>query len=170
MERAPWMLMRFISASRILTFLIDCREDGLDLESGFNCGCRDQVDDGGMFCEWAASPVLRNAAEQAMLDPIPLRRARRVVSNLDGQTGPSASFWNSTFQSFTRAPFDPPQSAAIVSWRQETYLVTRSYDSHSFHRSLRKDRSRPVIPGLANRQETETSFPATGEAKTLLTI
>jgi hypothetical protein len=39
-----------------------------------------------MVCEWAAAPALRNTAEQAMLDLIPLRCARRVVSNLDGQT------------------------------------------------------------------------------------
>jgi hypothetical protein len=30
-----------------------------------------------MVCEWAAAPVLRNTAEQAMLDLVPLRRARR---------------------------------------------------------------------------------------------
>jgi hypothetical protein len=50
-------------------------------------GCRDQVDDGGTVCEWAAAPILRNAAKQAMLDLVPLRRAWLVVSNLDGQTG-----------------------------------------------------------------------------------
>jgi hypothetical protein len=70
------------------SFLVNRRvEDSLDLESGLSCSSRDRVDDGGMVCEWAAAPVLRNAAEQAMLDPVPVRRAWRVVANLDGQSG-----------------------------------------------------------------------------------
>jgi hypothetical protein len=44
-----------------------------------------QVDDRSMVREWPAAPVLRNVAEQAMLDLIPFRGARRLTSDFDAR-------------------------------------------------------------------------------------
>ena len=49
-------------------------ERALDLEAGSRrCRC-DQLDDGDPVGERSAAPVLRDVAEQAMLDPVPFRR------------------------------------------------------------------------------------------------
>ena len=97
-------------------FFVDPRVEGaLDFEPGLGACRRDELDDGGVVCERPAAPILGNAAEQAVLDLVPFRCARRIVPDLDVRPVSSASFCSSTFQSRTREPFDPPQSAVIVS-------------------------------------------------------
>ena len=69
-------------------FLVDRRvEDGLDFEPGRGCGGCDQIDDRSMIGERPAAPILRNMAEQAVLDLVPFRGARRIVPHLDGEAG-----------------------------------------------------------------------------------
>src|SRR5260370_6823335 len=58
-------------------------EDALDFEACLGRGRRDELDHGGAIRERPAAPVLRDAAEQAMLDLVPFRRARRIVPDLD---------------------------------------------------------------------------------------
>ena len=60
-------------------------ECALDFEAGFGCCSRNQFDHRGMIGEWPGAPILRDAAEQAMLDLIPFRRAWRVMPDFDGK-------------------------------------------------------------------------------------
>ncbi len=54
-------------------FLVDsCVEGTLDFEPGLCRRRRDQLDDGGTISERPAAPILGDAAEQAMLDLVPL--------------------------------------------------------------------------------------------------
>ena len=54
-------------------FLVDPRvECALNFEPGLGRCRRYELDDGGVVCEWPATPVLRDAAEQAVLDLVPL--------------------------------------------------------------------------------------------------
>jgi len=54
-------------------FLIDPRVEGaLNFESGLGACRRDELDDGSVVCERPAAPVLRDAAEQAVFDLVPL--------------------------------------------------------------------------------------------------
>src|SRR5262249_29965992 len=48
---------------------------------------RDQLDDSQSTFEWPASPVLRDMAEHAVLDLVPLRRARWIVVDVERQAG-----------------------------------------------------------------------------------
>ena len=90
-------------------------ERALDFQAGLGGRRTDQLDHGKAIRERPAAPVLRDVAEQPVLDLVPLRRARRQtwIASLVS----SASFCNSIFQSRTRAPFEPPQSAVIVKSR-----------------------------------------------------
>src|SRR5712691_5843456 len=54
-----------------------------DPEAGFGCRCSDGLDHGKTTCEGSGAPVLGNVTEQAMLDFVPLRGARRIVMNVD---------------------------------------------------------------------------------------
>jgi hypothetical protein len=56
-------------------------------------------------------------AEQAVLDLVPLRGARRIVMDVEGQSSFVGEFLQRTFQSRTCAPLEPPQSAVIVNSR-----------------------------------------------------
>ena len=56
-------------------------ESGLDPESGRGPGVADQVDDGLEGAQRLAPPVLRDVAEQPVLDPVPLAGARREVAD-----------------------------------------------------------------------------------------
>ena len=51
-------------------------EGALDFEPGLGACRRDELDDSGVVCERPAAPVLSDAAEQAVLDPVAFRRAR----------------------------------------------------------------------------------------------
>jgi hypothetical protein len=55
----------------------------LDFKAGFCRRGGDQLDDGHAIGERPAPPVLRNVTEHAVLDPIPFRRAGRIVADLD---------------------------------------------------------------------------------------
>src|ERR1700757_1938518 len=62
-------------------------ERALDLQAGF-CGRRaDQFDDGEAISQGPTAPVLRDVAEHAMFDLVPLRRSRRIVENVQGKPG-----------------------------------------------------------------------------------
>ena len=47
----------------------------------------DQLDDGHVIGERPAAPVLRDVAEQAVLDAVPFGRARWIVVNVDDEIG-----------------------------------------------------------------------------------
>ncbi len=54
-------------------FLVDPRVEGaLNFEPCLGACRRDEFDDGSVVCERPAAPVLRDAAEQAVLDLVPL--------------------------------------------------------------------------------------------------
>ena len=105
-----------ISASETLTpFVGTGVERALDLEPGPCGGRADQLDHGEAVGQRAAAPVLRDVAEQPMLDLVPLRGAGRIVTDVDRQSGLVGKRLQLRFHSRTRAPFEPPQSAVIVS-------------------------------------------------------
>src|SRR5580693_10792244 len=58
-------------------------ENAFDFQSRLGRGCRNQFDDGGAALQWPAAPVLRDVAEQTVLDLVPLGRAWRIVADLD---------------------------------------------------------------------------------------
>ena len=62
-------------------------EDAVDREPGLGWSGADELDHGETIGERAAAPVLRDVAEQPVLDPIPLRGARRVVMDVDREAG-----------------------------------------------------------------------------------
>ena len=69
-------------------FLVIARiERAFDLEAGFGCRCSDGLDHGNTTCQRPGAPGLGNVTEQAMLDFVPLRRARRIVMNVDCKAG-----------------------------------------------------------------------------------
>src|SRR5271166_6067888 len=62
-------------------------ERAFDLEPGVGGGCADQLDHGKTIRERSAAPVLRNVAEETMLDLVPLRCAWRIVVDVDRKPG-----------------------------------------------------------------------------------
>ena len=64
------MSRRFhLSFGDLEAFFVDPRVGyALDFEPGPGACGRDELDDGGVVCERSASPILRNATEQAVLD------------------------------------------------------------------------------------------------------
>src|SRR3974377_832435 len=66
------------------TFLVDpCVECALNFEPGLGRCRRYELDDGSLVFGGPAPPVLRDAAEQAVLDLVPFRRAWRIMPDLD---------------------------------------------------------------------------------------
>jgi hypothetical protein len=65
-------------------FLINpCVNGALDFEPGLGRRRRDQLDDGGPIRERSAAPILGDAAEQAMLDLVPLCAAETWEARSD---------------------------------------------------------------------------------------
>src|SRR5215472_18961367 len=62
-------------------------ERAFNLETGLGGRRADQLDNGKAICERSATPVLRDVAEQPVLYFIPLRRARRIVVDVDHEAG-----------------------------------------------------------------------------------
>src|SRR5271155_4228265 len=58
-------------------------ERTLDLQASLGRGRRDQLDDGQSVRQRSATPALRDMAEQAVLDLVPLRSTRRIVMDVD---------------------------------------------------------------------------------------
>jgi hypothetical protein len=73
---------------RVAQYGCDCRVVAVGIQgrphekSGFRRRVGDQVDDGLVTDQWFASPVLRDEAEQAVLDLVLLAGARRKVAYL----------------------------------------------------------------------------------------
>src|SRR5215210_3256947 len=59
-----------------------------DVQAGAAVGRADQADDGREIDERGAPPVHRDMREQAMLDLVPLARARREVTHRYGEPRP----------------------------------------------------------------------------------
>src|ERR1700674_3332304 len=90
-------------------------ERTLDLEPGFGGRRGDQLDYCGAADEWLGAPVLRDVAEQPVLDLVPFRCAGRIGAAFDrGAISPPTSC-TSPSHSRERALLDPPQSAVIIS-------------------------------------------------------
>src|SRR5580693_6847644 len=62
-------------------------EDALHREARLGFRCTDQLDDSQSAFEWPTPPVLRNMAEHAMLDLVPLRGAGWIVIDVERQAG-----------------------------------------------------------------------------------
>src|SRR5271163_575505 len=58
-------------------------ERTLDLQASLGRGRRNQLDDGQSVRQRSATPALRDMAEQAVLDLVPLRSTRRIVMDVD---------------------------------------------------------------------------------------
>src|SRR5271170_4524944 len=58
-------------------------ERTLDLQASLGRGRRDQLDDGQSVRQRSAAPALRDMAEQAVLDLVPLRSTRRIEMDVD---------------------------------------------------------------------------------------
>ena len=75
-----------LSIGDLDAFLIGAVVDrARDLEAGLGRCCADQFDHSEPIGKRATAPVLRDVAEQPMLNPVPLRRARRVVVDMDDE-------------------------------------------------------------------------------------
>src|SRR5215471_2289755 len=92
-------------------------ESALDCQAGLGRRRTDQLDHGEAIRQLPSAPVLRDVTEQSVLDLVPLRCARRIVVDTDREPSLVGNFCSSTFQSRTRVPFEPPQSAVIVNSR-----------------------------------------------------
>ena len=62
-------------------------EGALDFQAGFGGRRSNQLDHGHAIDEWSPAPSLRDVAEQAVLDLVPLRRARRIVMDVEHEAG-----------------------------------------------------------------------------------
>jgi hypothetical protein len=62
-------------------------ERAFDLQTGLGGGRPDQLDHGKAIRQRPAAPVLRDVAEQAVLDLVPFRCAGRIVVDADHETG-----------------------------------------------------------------------------------
>src|SRR5208283_2457860 len=62
-------------------------ERAVDFQAGLGGGGADQFDHAKASGERPAAPVLRDLAEQPVLDLVPLRRARRIVVEVDHEPG-----------------------------------------------------------------------------------
>src|SRR6266436_7764081 len=58
-------------------------ECALDFQAGFGRRRSNQLDYRHAIDEWSSAPSLRDVAEQAVLDLVPLRRARRIVMDVE---------------------------------------------------------------------------------------
>jgi hypothetical protein len=58
-------------------------EGAFDFQAGFGGGCGDQLDHGQAIGQGPRTPVLRDVAEHTMFDLVPLRRAWRIVMDVD---------------------------------------------------------------------------------------
>ena len=90
-------------------------EFALNFEASVRPRVGDQLDHGEAVGERRSAPVLRDVAEHAMLDLVPLRGPRRIVADLDDQAGFVGGCWSANFQSRRREPLEPPPSAVIIS-------------------------------------------------------
>src|SRR5450631_396922 len=61
-------------------------EGALDFQASFGGRRSNQLDHGHAIDERSPAPGLRDVAEQAVLDLVPLRRARRIVMNVEHET------------------------------------------------------------------------------------
>src|SRR5580700_8635806 len=62
-------------------------ERAFDLQTGRGGRGPDQFDDGNASCQRPAAPVLRDVAEQPVLDLVPCRWAGRIVVDADHEPG-----------------------------------------------------------------------------------
>ena len=76
---------QFLIADLAAFFIAFVVESGRDSQAGFRFRVPDEVDDGHTVEQWPATPILGNEAEHAVLDLIPLARARRKVRDMEGQ-------------------------------------------------------------------------------------
>jgi hypothetical protein len=75
----------------------------------------------------------------------------------------SASFCNSVFQSCTRAPFEPPQSAVIVKWLARPFSVQARGYRRTGRRTIAPASNRPALERQAgDHAMTSDSIYATG--------
>ena len=56
-----------------------------DHQTGLCCGCGDQLDNSQAARQRPATPILRDVTEQAVLVPVPFRRAGWIVAHHKGQ-------------------------------------------------------------------------------------
>ena len=85
-----------------------------DSEAGIGGSGADQLDDDVVADKRLAAPALGNIGEEAVLDAVPFAGAGRQMG--DGYPRPvsSAKRCGLRFQTRTRAPLLPPQSAVMV--------------------------------------------------------
>ena len=83
MERQGGHLrLRYCLTGRVLSLV----KFGLDPKAGGRSRTADQVDNGLKCAQWFASPILRDVAEQAVLNLVPLAGPRREMADVDAKT------------------------------------------------------------------------------------
>ena len=103
-------------------------ERALDFEAGVGGGCADQLDHGKAIGERSAAPVLRDMAEQAVLDLVPLRCAGRIVVDVDHEPGLVGELLQFEFPE----PHPRPIRAAAVRHDRQFSRIRIALSSHAF--------------------------------------
>src|SRR5271166_4399638 len=89
MERVTLNVERLhLGIADLDALLVSARvQRALDFQAGLGCRRCDQLDDSQAIRERPAAPGLRDVAEQAVLDPVPLRCARRIMVDVEHEPG-----------------------------------------------------------------------------------
>src|SRR5271165_6300607 len=118
-------------------------ERAFDLEPGVGGGCADQLDHGKTIRERSAAPVLRDVAEEAVLDPVPLRCAWRIVMDVDRKPGLVGELLQFEFPE----PHARPVRAAAVRRDRQFSRLRIALPSHAFEPAA--DRRHGKLGGVA---------------------
>ena len=74
--------LRYCLTDRVLSLV----KFGFDPKAGDRSRTADQVDNGFKCTQWFTSPILRDVAEQAVLNLVPFAGPRREVADMDAKT------------------------------------------------------------------------------------
>jgi TolB-like protein len=117
--------------------------EAFDSEPGFGRGRPDQFDHGKPVGKRSAAPVLRNVAEQSVLDLVPLRCAWRIVVDADHE----ASVVGQLLQFALPEPHPRAIRAAAVGGDRELARMRIALSSHAFEPAA--DRLHGELGGVA---------------------
>ncbi len=90
-------------------------EHALNCQPGCGGGMANQVHNHLVRAQGAATPIVGDLGEQAVLDLVPFARSRWQMADGDGQAGLGGSPASSIFHARMRLPFEPPLSAQMSS-------------------------------------------------------
>src|SRR5580700_5648806 len=126
-------------------------ERAFDLQTGRGGRGPDQFDDGNASCQRPAAPVLRDVAEQPVLDLVPFRCAGRIVVDADHEPGFVGQFLQ--FE-LPEAHTGTIRAAAVCSDRQFP-CIGIALSSHAFEPAA--DRLHGELGGVAGDPDADES-------------